>query len=44
VFGFFEQNLHRVRALLHDLLPQLPAEPSGCRCADAVGPLRTFEH
>jgi 5'-methylthioadenosine phosphorylase len=44
VFGFFEQNLHRVRALLHDLLPQLPAEPSGCRCADAVGPLRMFEH
>ena len=42
VFGFFEENLHRVRALLHDLIPRLPDEPVGCGCADAIGPLPTF--
>jgi 5'-methylthioadenosine phosphorylase len=39
VFAFFEQNLHRVRALLDELVPALPAEPRGCACADAIGPL-----
>ena len=39
VFAFFEENLHRVRALLHDLIPRCRDEPSGCACADAVGPL-----
>ncbi len=39
VFAFFEENLHRVRALLDDLIPRLAAEPEGCACADAVGPL-----
>jgi 5'-methylthioadenosine phosphorylase len=43
VFAFFESNVHRVRALLHDLVPELPAEPSGCGCAAAVGPLRTHD-
>ena len=43
VFAFFEENLHRVRALLDDLLPTLPVEPTGCGCAAALGPLRTFE-
>jgi 5'-methylthioadenosine phosphorylase len=41
VFAFFEQNLHRVRALLDDLIPALPAEAHGCACAAAVGPLPT---
>ena len=39
VFAFFESNVHRVRALLHDLVPRLPDEPTGCACASAVGPL-----
>jgi 5'-methylthioadenosine phosphorylase len=43
VFAFFEENLHRLRALLHDLLPNLPSEPSGCTCADAIGPLHAFD-
>ena len=43
VFAFFENNLHRVRALLHELIPKLPAEPSGCSCADAIGPLHAYE-
>jgi 5'-methylthioadenosine phosphorylase len=44
VFAFFDANLHRVRALLDDLIPTLPSEPTGCACADAVGPLHPFEH
>jgi 5'-methylthioadenosine phosphorylase len=43
VFAFFEENVHRVRALLHELIPGLPSEPSGCPCADAVGPLHAHE-
>ena len=43
VFAFFEENLHRVRALLDELLPGLAGEPSGCDCAAAVGPLHAFE-
>jgi len=39
VFAFFEQNLHRVRALLDNLIPTLPLEPEGCDCSGAVGPL-----
>src|SRR4029078_4274903 len=33
VFAFFDENLHRVRSLLHDLVPELPSEPAGCACA-----------
>jgi 5'-methylthioadenosine phosphorylase len=44
VFAFFDANLHRVRALLEDLIPRLPAEPSGCGCADTIGPLPTFDN
>jgi 5'-methylthioadenosine phosphorylase len=40
VFAFFEENVHRVRTLLAELVPTLPASPQGCSCADAVGPLR----
>ena len=43
VFAFFEENLHRMRALLDELLPGLPDEPSGCDCAAAAGPLHAFE-
>jgi 5'-methylthioadenosine phosphorylase len=43
VFAFFESNVHRVRALLHDLVPQLPSEPTGCGCAAALGPLRAHD-
>jgi 5'-methylthioadenosine phosphorylase len=47
VFGFFEDNVHRVRALLVDMIPRLPAVDSGemraCGCANAVGPLRAHE-
>jgi 5'-methylthioadenosine phosphorylase len=39
VFALFESNVHRVRALLHDLVPRLPPEPTGCSCASAIGPL-----
>ena len=39
VFAFFEENLHHVRALLHELVPTLPPEPAGCDCAGAIGPL-----
>ena len=45
VFGFFEENVHRVRDLLTELIPTLPAlaaEPT-CSCADAVGPLHPHE-
>jgi 5'-methylthioadenosine phosphorylase len=43
VFAFFEANVHRVRALLMELIPRLPAPPRGCACADAVGPLHVYE-
>jgi 5'-methylthioadenosine phosphorylase len=42
VFAFFEANLHRVRALLDDLLPRLGTEPTGCACAAARGPLDAY--
>jgi len=38
VFSFFDDNLHRLRRLLLELIPTLPAAP-GCDCADAIGPL-----
>jgi 5'-methylthioadenosine phosphorylase len=38
VFSFFDDNLHRLRRLLLELVPTLPAEP-GCDCAAAIGPL-----
>jgi 5'-methylthioadenosine phosphorylase len=43
VFAFFEENLHRMRGLLLDLIPQLPLEPAGCDCRDAIGPLSHYE-
>jgi 5'-methylthioadenosine phosphorylase len=43
VFAFFEANVHHVRTLLLDLIPRLPDEPTGCACAEAVGPLTAFE-
>src|SRR5262249_25402265 len=47
VFAFFEQNIDRVRALLIDMIPQLPDQGSGelraCGCAEAVGPLTRHE-
>jgi 5'-methylthioadenosine phosphorylase len=42
VFSFFEENVHRVRGLLFDLIPTLPAEPS-CTCGSARGPLHRYE-
>jgi 5'-methylthioadenosine phosphorylase len=42
VFAFFDDNLHRLRGLLVDLVPALPAEPA-CSCADARGPLGRYE-
>jgi 5'-methylthioadenosine phosphorylase len=43
VFAFFEENLHRMRALLLDLVEQLPAEVAGCECQGAIGPLAPYE-
>ncbi len=43
VFSFFEQNVHKIRALLLELIPTLPDEPVGCECAAAVGPLHHYE-
>ncbi len=48
VFAFFEENLHRMRALLLDLIPQLPTSGADatawtCECASAVGPLTPHE-
>ena len=37
VFGFFQRNLDRVRALLFDLIAAVPAKRE-CGCADALGP------
>jgi len=42
VFSFFDDNLHRLRQLLIDLVPTLPAEPA-CECAAASGPLDHYE-
>jgi len=46
VFAFFEENLHRMRDLLIDLIPRLPADPASyeCSCAEAVGPLEPHEN
>lgn len=41
VFGFFEDNVHRVRDLLRALIPTI-GEPD-CRCEEAVGPLHPHE-
>jgi 5'-methylthioadenosine phosphorylase len=43
VFAFFEENLHRMRGLLLDLIEQLPTEMSGCACRTAIGPLAPYE-
>jgi 5'-methylthioadenosine phosphorylase len=43
VFAFFEENLHRMRALLLELIPRLPDDPTGCECANAIGPLSPYE-
>jgi 5'-methylthioadenosine phosphorylase len=38
VFSFFDDNLHRLRGLLTELVPELPAVPA-CTCSVAAGPL-----
>ena len=43
VFAFFEENLHRMRALLLEMIPRVAPEPSGCDCASAIGPLTPYE-
>ncbi|MCU1427424.1 MAG: methylthioadenosine phosphorylase [Actinomycetia bacterium] len=43
VFEFFEANVHHIRDLLTVLIPTLPAEPTGCECARAIGPLHHYE-
>jgi len=45
VFGFFEENVHRVQDLLMELIPALPAGGAdlACHCAEAVGPLHPHE-
>jgi 5'-methylthioadenosine phosphorylase len=43
VFAFFEENLHRMRALLLDLIEHLPTDWGGCECAAAIGPLTRYE-
>jgi 5'-methylthioadenosine phosphorylase len=43
VFAFFEANVDRVRTLLVELIPNLPAPPKDCTCADALGPLQAYE-
>jgi 5'-methylthioadenosine phosphorylase len=45
VFAFFEENLHRVRDLLHELIPALPKQDEAmqCSCEEAVGPLEHYE-
>lgn len=42
VFSFFDDNLHRLRRLLIELVPELPAQPA-CNCAGARGPLTRYE-
>jgi 5'-methylthioadenosine phosphorylase len=39
VFAVMDANVGRVRGLLHELLPKLPADPTECACAAALGPL-----
>jgi 5'-methylthioadenosine phosphorylase len=39
VFMFFEENVHRVRDLLMELVPTIPSRIVGCECESAVGPL-----
>jgi 5'-methylthioadenosine phosphorylase len=39
VLAVMDANVDRVRALLHELLPELPADPTACSCASALGPL-----
>jgi 5'-methylthioadenosine phosphorylase len=39
VFAVFESNVTRVRALLLELIPQIPAAIDGCGCEAAIGPL-----
>jgi 5'-methylthioadenosine phosphorylase len=39
VLAVMNENVGRVRTLLHALLPTLPSEPAGCTCASAIGPL-----
>ncbi|MEO6713948.1 MAG: S-methyl-5'-thioadenosine phosphorylase [Mycobacteriales bacterium] len=36
VFRVFAANTERIRAVLFDVIPALPAERSGCVCADAL--------
>jgi 5'-methylthioadenosine phosphorylase len=43
VFEFFENNVHRVRTLLTELVPALATEPHGCTCANAIGPLGAYD-
>ena len=43
VFAFFEENLHRMRALLLEMIPRLASEPDGCDCTGAIGPLTPYE-
>ena len=38
VFEFFQSNVHRVRALLHELIPTIPAKRA-CACANTLGVL-----
>ena len=40
VFAFFEENLHRMRALLLDLIPRLPVEPSRAAAAPCAARCR----
>jgi 5'-methylthioadenosine phosphorylase len=42
VFSFFDDNLHRLRQLLIELVPTLPTEPA-CACAESVGPLAHYD-
>ena len=43
VFAFFEENLHRVRALLLDLVDAPAPTEWSCDCASAIGPLAPYE-
>jgi 5'-methylthioadenosine phosphorylase len=43
VLAVFDANLERMRQVLTTLVPTLPAPPTGCACAQAVGPLHPYE-
>lgn len=43
VFACFDANIHRVQALLRELIPSLPARLTGCECEAAAGPLDVYE-